>query len=552
MMKPMNWDMTTPPEPPKTLEDAYALILALWQEVATLRQENATLRAENEVLRQDNARLRQENAQLHQQVADLQERLRLNSSNSSQPPSADRPQQKAKQKPSTSTSSGANKRRGAQPGHPGARRELLPVEEVDAVVDCEPPLLCPCGGSIVPDYDQVMRHQVWEIPPQRAQVTEFRLVGGRCANCGRWHSAVLPVGVSWSWLGPRAEALVADLGGEYHLSKPQVQQMLANLWQLPLSTGTISAVEERVSEVLSGPVAEAHTYVQQQVGVYADETGLPQRNGDGHNPEDKKGWLWVAVTTWVTVFVATLSRGKEAAKALLGENFAGWLGSDRWGAYNWVDKWFRQLCWAHLKREFTKIAEREGEAGRIGTALLAVEKRLFALWHRVRDGTLKRSSFRTLVTPLRRQVRELLAEAASWPAPKGDQSARAKTARTCRELLKLEPALWLFVRWEGVEPTNNTAEQALRSYVLWRKCSYGTQSQRGSQFVARIMTVTATCRQQGRSVLDYLTAAITAHRCGERIPSLLPVHPLPAVGGVSPPRRTPQDFPQGPVLAAAA
>lgn len=167
-----------------------------------------------------------------------------------------------------------------------------------------------------------------------------------------------------------------------------------------------------------------------------------------------------------------LSRGQEAARLLLGASFAGVVVSDRWSGYNWLPGERRQLCWAHLKREFQKLAERGGESGCLGKGLLEQERKLFELWYRVRDGTLSRRQFQDQVAAIRQQVKLLLEQGASYQPKRGDKTLRAKTARTCRALLKLESAMWLFVHHEGVEPTNNAAGRALRPAVLWRKLSY--------------------------------------------------------------------------------
>lgn len=399
---------------------------------------------------------------------------------------------------------------------------MLPAEQVDEVIKCPPPGVCPCGGLVEVDPEPVERRQQVEIPPVRPFVREWRCYQGCCQRCGQPYRGTLPPGSDQA-LGERATATVATLSSRFRLSKRLIMELCQSLLGLLISLGTVAASEQQVSAAVAAPVADAHQYVQQQEVVNADETSCPQGNADGQNPEGRKGWLWVAVTALVTVFLVRLSRGQQAAKALLGETFAGMLGSDRWSGYGWVSRWYRQLCWAHLKREFTKIAERGGESGRIGAALLAEEAKLFCHWHRVRDGTLQRSTFRTYVSPIRKRVGELLREAASWPVPAKGGGPDAKTARTCRELVHLEAALWVFVRREDVEPTNNAAERAIRSFVLWRKGSFGTQSDRGSRFVERMLTVTATCRQQGRDVLDYLTEAVVAHRRGQPAPSLLPV-----------------------------
>ena len=202
-----------------------------------------------------------------------------------------------------------------------------------------------------------------------------------------------------------------------------------------------------------------------------------------------------------------------AAQALLGA-FAGILTSDRWTAYTRWPLRDRQLCWAHLRRHFAAFAERPDPAGRRGRALLAETDQLFAWWHRVRDGTLARATFRGYVRPLRQRVEALL-----WL---GSRDPHAPTAATCREILALAPALWTFVRVAGVEPTNNAAERALRPGVLWRKGSFGSHSSAGSRFTERMLTVAATLKQQRRNIVDYVALACAAALQGNPAPSLLP------------------------------
>jgi transposase len=246
--------------------------------------------------------------------------------------------------------------------------------------------------------------------------------------------------------------------------------------------------------------------VHEQAVAHLDETSWRQG--------DKRAWLWVAVTSWVTVFVVRMSRGGQVARELLGERFAGILVTDRYSAYNWYPVRWRQLCWAHLLRDFEAMRSRGGASEEIGEALLAQAYQMFTWWHRVREGTLQRSTFRSYMTPLRREVERLLAAGRRCGVP--------KTAGTCRDILKRREALWTFVQLAGVEPTNNAAERSIRPGVQWRKGSFGTQSEEGSRFVESMLTVVATLKQQQRNVLEYLTAACEAALRGEAAPSLLP------------------------------
>jgi transposase len=225
-----------------------------------------------------------------------------------------------------------------------------------------------------------------------------------------------------------------------------------------------------------------------------------------------KAWLWVVVTPLVTVFHTASTRCGKVAGGLLGSAYRQVVTSDRWKAYNGFRR--RQFCWSHLRRDFQAMIDRQNGGSPIGERLLDLSDRMFAWWHRVRDGTLSRSSFQVYISGLRAEVREALLQGTACGCP--------KTAATCRDLMAHEPKLWAFVWHEGVEPTNNAAERALRHAVLWRKGSGGTDSQRGSRFVERVLSVRETCRQQGRGLLGYLVECCRAHLEGKEAPSLVP------------------------------
>lgn len=257
--------------------------------------------------------------------------------------------------------------------------------------------------------------------------------------------------------------------------------------------------------------------------VGADETHFNQGNIDGGNAKKSQAWLWVAVTPLVTFFQITLTRCSQSARDLLGEDFGGILNSDRYGAYNWVGLGQRQVCWAHLRREFIKISERTGVSAELGAALIEQEEKLFELWYQVRDGTLERSKFHRLVQAIRAKLKASLEEAANYQIGTKEKTPLAKTVRTCRQLLLVEPALWLFVFVENVEPTNNAAERAIRPAVIWRRTSFGSQTVAGSAFVARMLTVVTTLKSQKRNVVEFMTIAVIAARAGTPSPSLLPI-----------------------------
>ena len=447
----------------------------------------------------------------------LKEKNNRHSRNSHSPPASDPPnlQKEKKKKPKA-------KKRGGQQGHQGHSRFLYPVEACGRVKDYYPDS-CGCCGEELTGVDlNPYRHQIVEIPAIELHIEEHRLHQLACDHCGQKTRAVLPEEVEECGYGERVVAIVSVLSGMYRHSHRMVVSALSDLFGVKMSVGMVNRLRKEASEAVSEPIDEAKAYVQSAPVVAADETGFRQGNADGKNPHHKRAWLWVAVTPLVSFFQVMLSRSTDAAQCLLGENFDGILNSDRYGAYNWVDVEQRQLCWAHLKREFTKISERSGVSRQLGRDLLAQQKKLFRLWHRVRDGTVNRNQFQSLVWPIRQRVKDLLELGANYHIAGQEKTPLAKTVRTCRQLLKVEVALWLFVKREGLEPTNNAAERAIRPAVLWRRTSFGSQSEAGSIFVARMLTVVTSLHSQNRNVLEFMTEAIRAARQGCSPPSLLP------------------------------
>lgn len=439
---------------------------------------------------------------LETRVRDLEARLRLNSTNSSKPPSSD--PIGMKRKPPAPPS---GRRRGGQPGHTKARRTLVPPERVRQTTDCKPAACRRCHQPLQGNDPAPRIHQVAELPRIEPIVDEYRLHRLTCPSCGATTCGVLPAGVPTGSFGPYLQAVLATLAGAYRLSKRQIPQLVGDLFGLTISTGMISKLEQRSAAALEAPYNELAASVHQAEAVNIDETSWRE--------DRKKAWLWVTVTAVATVFTIVRSRAGKIARALLGSNEGQVVGSDRFSAYEWIAAVGRQICWGHLRRDFQAMIDRGDEGERIGRTLLSLSNRLFRHWHRVRDGTLPWGAFQGRMSRLRREVKHALEE--------GTRCSCAATAATCFEILKVEEGLWTFARVEGVEPTNNAAERALRHAVIWRRISGGTDSVRGSRFVERMLTVVATCRQQGRNVLEYLTSCFEADRRGQALPSLLPV-----------------------------
>jgi transposase len=449
------------------------------------------------------AKMQEQIARLEAEVARLREQINKNSHNSSKPPSTDGPHTPPKPKAEPTGRS-----IGGQKGHHGHGRKLKPPEQVQRTVVCKPDTCHQCGALLLGEDAQPQRHQVSELPKPEPVVTEYQRHTLTCLACGAQTSGKWPEDMPEGSFGPRTQAMVSYLGGRFGMSHRDVEELMEVGFHTKMSLGSIPAQEQRMSDALEAAVEEAKGYVREQASVNMDETGWHEMG--------KPAWLWVGATNLVTIFVLLATRSAEGIKRLLGEGFTGILGSDRWTAYAGFDPLRRQVCWAHLKRDFQALFERGGESQVIGKLLLKQTALLFSHWHRVRDGTLNRTDFYVLIQPIRREVKGLL--------QLGVLTNQATTRRTCANILKLEPALWTFVDHEGIEPTNNAAERPLRRGVLWRKHCFGTQSEQGSLFVERILTTVLTLRQQKRDVLEFLTQVFHAKNSTAHPPSLLPTN----------------------------
>jgi len=462
--------------------------------------------------------LLEERKQMKERIDELEERVNKSSKNSSIPPSKDGFGVRAEIK-----DRGKKKPLKLKVARQKPERKLYEVEEKERVQEEKPSKCSKCGYDLKGEDPQPQRHQIVDLPVLKPLITEYKLHQLECAHCGEKSRAKLPEGVTEKSYGARLAAFVGMLSSETRQSHRQSQRFLREVFGIEIGRGTINNIRQEISEAVAAASAAAKEYAQQQPVANCDETGFSQQNRDSKNPSKKKAWLWVLVTPLVSVFLVTLSRSQEVAKKVIGETFSGYLGSDRYSSYSWVKPELRQLCWSHLLRDFQAMAERPGASQEIGTALLARGYRLFHWWHKVRDGTLSQELFVAAAELLRVAIHQELMSAAAIEIGVREKSPLAKTVRTCRKILKVEVALWTFVYCDGVEPTNNSAEQALRPAVIWRNLSFGSQSETGSEFVARMLTVNHSLKLQGRSVLDFLTDSCVAARLGMQPPSLIPV-----------------------------
>lgn len=434
-------------------------------------------------------------------IVELRAQVAKNSQNSSKPPSSDLPGTRPP-KPKR----GKRRKRGGQPGHVG--HFAAEPERIDKIKQYRAKVCKHCEADLTKGEPtgSVISHIVYELPEIRPIVTDHQCLDVRCAECGMVTPAELPSTVPPGQYGPGVQAMTGLIRGELRQSVRQTSEVMTRVLHVPMSTGMVAKTQEQVSRVLAAPHAEAISHLQRSDRAHADETGW--------RIDKAKAWLWVGVTALVIAFIVHRRRSKEAAKELLGAGFAGILICDRWASYNWIDAVRRQMCWSHLKRDFKSFLDYGPEAKLLGERLLAERKKLFRLWNRVRDGTVTRAQFQLSCRPICRRIEAHLEEGACVPSK--------KVSGMCREILKQRPALFTFVDFEGVEPTNNAAERAIRFAVLMRKGCFGSDSARGARFIERFLTVRGTLRLQKRDVYEYLKAACTAALHGLPVPSLLP------------------------------
>ena len=449
---------------PKTLEDALETLGHLVKIVIELKKENAQLKEEN---------------------ARLKEQLNTNSKNSSLPPSRD-----LKKKKQNKPASG--RQRGGQPGHKGSQRALIPIEQVNTVIVCPPPSHCVCGKALALEK-QYEPHQVFELPKPTYEVIEYQIQTGCCKSCRRRYQGTLPQGVSRKGFGPRTQAMVSLLTSKYRLSKRLVLAWFSDVYQMPICLGSVSNIEHTVSQSLEQAHDEIKAQVQTSKVIHLDETG--------HKECYQNGWAWIMSTHNATYFKLERSRGRKIAKELIGDFRDHIYVTDRYSAYDYLPEKNRQLCWAHLKRDFQKISERPGIPGTIGKKLLNAYERLFKFWKTEYDPNML--SFKRPKKRLRYFKAKLLRHLRS-----ATRCAHKPTARTCANIWESVDSLWNFFDVPNVPPTNNHAERQLRPLVISKKLTFGTQSERGSRFIERIFSVAATCRQQEKELLTFIIEAL--------------------------------------------
>ena len=437
-----------------------------------------------------------------ERIASLERQLGRSSRNSSQPPSADRPSA-----PPRRGKDRSGRKQGAQPGHEGKGRPLLPAWAVDEVVEYWP-VGCGCGhvfcaADLVADGEPA-RRQVEELPVMAVRVTEHQCHRVRCPGCGARRSGLLPADAAASAFGPRLQAAVVTLSVRNRISRRDVVELSEQLFRSRICTGTVDAILARTADALALPCEDLLERVRSAGAVNMDETGWRLRGGQRA--------IWGMFTERHAILQITASRHDDHAQHLLGASSA-IVTSDRWWAYNHLPIRRRQLCWSHLQRDFEFQAEGRGSDKELGEAGMEVCKELFWTWE-IFQHTADRSELKRRVRLLQRELKAVLHEHAA-------KHARYRQSRRfARALLKIWPALWTFAKHRGVQPTNNHAERCLRGAVIYRKLSLGSQSEHGEQRIARLLSAHTTCRLQHRSLHAYLIDVLTANAAGRPAPLL--------------------------------
>jgi transposase len=448
------------------------------------------------------------------QIADLERQLALrkqNSTNSSKPPSSDglagEPRPRGRRKKS-------RRKPGGQPGHRGAHRPLVPAERVDEVRSVLPEQCQHCGNRLPTQIEQVQtngaaqRHQVTELPPIQAHVIEYQCHCVVCPECGKSTRAAVPEEAKGSF-GPQLTALIAYLTVVCRMPRRVVEAVLGQVLGIEISLGSTQKCWEEASQAVAAPCRELERQLKDEPVLNVDETGW-RSNGD-------KRYLWAFVAMQYVVYTVAATRGSEVLVRLLGAVFRGVLCSDRFRVYLKYHSGKAQFCWAHLKRNLLGILDltKNSAVERFCRDALAAHARLFRLWHKFRSGHIDRQPLLLRSIPIQKRIFAL--------AEQHLDSCHREVRNLATALFQHNERLFTFLEQAGVEPTNNSAERALRTGVQWRKICFGNRSATGELATARLLTVAETCELQKLNILAYLAAAIVCHRSRQRPASLLPI-----------------------------
>lgn len=461
-------------------------------------------------------RLGEQCERLEDRIRRLEEQSRRDSRTSSAPPSQDPPKTRQQRRAEARAKAkellareGTKRKAGGQEGHAGAGRRLAPEDQVDEIVEHYPGACRGCGHEFGEDERRPSgrfgRHQIAELPPISVLLIEHRTRRLRCPECRAETTAELPAGIGSSAFGPRLRAVIVTLTARNRTSRRAASELAREMFGARLSTGSVDAICQHASDLLAGPYRQLRDWIWAQDALHVDETGW-RTAGDSRA-------LWTMSTPDASIFEIAEHCDRQQFDELIG-SFSGIVVSDRWPGYEHLDPDRRQVCWSHLQRDFRRHSEGLAEQKTFGEQGLVLTGRVFAAWRAFHHEHHERSRLQAELEPIQTELRALLEDA-------GRKSKRTRLHRRfANNLLKVWPALWTFTTHPGVEPTNNPAERALRAPVIHRKLSHGTRNEDGERFAERALTAAATCRQQHRSLFDFLTELLTAHSRGDPLPAL--------------------------------
>lgn len=449
------------------------------------------------IIRSQEARI----TQLEAQVAELQEqvaRLLKNSSNSSKPPSSDIV------KPPKAKSTGTQKP-GGRKGHPGFFRKLFPIERIDEIQEHRLSECPSCKSPLGEEHEtEPWIHQLAELPEKLTHVTEHRRLGYLCPGCHQQLYAPLSGGIEGEIFGPRLQSLVVYMKAALHGSYTSLEEFMQEVFEIPVSRSGLANQIKAVSPSLQLPYQQLQEALVQQPSLHVDETG--------HKDKGDRYWIWAFCTKLFGFFTVEASRGSQVLKRVLGETFKGTLITDFFSAYTKYASALQQFCLAHLIRDIKFLTTLPDTANQqFGIRLLRQFKRLFYFWH-LRH-TMPQEHYLQALSVIQRNLRALVSE----------KQLPRKSQNIANRLDKHWSSYLRFLVDPSIAPTNNLAEQTIRTVVIDRKITQGTRSEWGRQWSERIWTVLATCRKQKRSSWQFIQQCVLAQRLGTPYPSLLPV-----------------------------
>lgn len=453
-----------------------------------LVKDNSFLRETITALQETITGLQETNSNLTQEINTLKEKLGLNSTNSSLPPSRDL----YKIKPTNRIKSG--RKPGGQPGHRGYRYQPLPADEVINCIDEH----CLCGHKLKP-MDKYFTEQRIDIPPIKPYVKEYKRWYGYCRACKKKRIASLPEGVKGDLLGDHAKAIITSLNGFYHNSKRDVQAIVKDIFKLDISLGLISDTSKRVKEKLTSNYKELQGKIISSPYLHIDETG--------HKSKGKRGWAWIFTSREASLLKLSTSRGTKVLESVLGK-YEGKVISDRYGAYNYFQEENRQICWSHIQRDFERFAHSSNPSlSEQGKRLVKLGREVFALKKGITREQIGENYFLRRIRKIKKELEYIFKSILRIRGiPQGQ--------RVARRLLKSFEMLWHFVKDKAIDMTNNLAERQLRKYVTYRKKLLFTWSSWGNEFVERMLSLYLTCRLNNDSPFSQLALSINLNTGG--------------------------------------